>query len=532
MGATRRPQLPPGLLQLANQPSAACTAIDPSGGSVVPLPAELTKGSLPSAGAGEPLDGLHDSSRSVVVSLFDVARRHGQASGEVRLAGDPDHRYRLHMFNLCDTYDCFVSVIVPTRKRTDSPQTETSPAPTPRRMQVLVTATGVVTDVDEAFTRALGWSPEEIIGHSALDFMDPESHERSFACWVELLAEPGATRRLRQQWLRKDGSTVWIETTETNLLDDPEHNCIAAELVDVSDEMTALVALREREELLARLTEALPTGVLQIDAAGQSVFSNQRWFEITELEAGAKFSEFVELAPKSERTLIREAVQIGLAHGTDSELEVSLTTPAGNERKCQLRMSALTQGNDQASLLFSLEDITESHQLQRRLLEQAERDPLTGLLNRAAIVARLEECVALANQSGRGVGVLFVDLDDFKSVNDRFGHSVGDQLLCQVGEKIGRCVRVDDVVGRLGGDEFVVVVPDLTAPSLATALAQRLEIELSSIVVAKGERLITGSVGVALLDGTSTNADELLEAADHAMYKAKRSRYRERSQAH
>ncbi len=532
MGTTQGSQIPAVLLELAADPASACTAIDPSGGSVVALPEELAELS-PSGGGpevGDPLRGLHATSQAVVVSLFGVAQRHGRASGEVKLAGDPTHPYRLHMFNLTESHDCFISVIVPSTNEPSESSATASPFPTPRRLQLSVSASGVVTQVDDAFTRALGWQAEDIVGRSAMDFMDPEGYDRSLACWVEVLAEPGASRRLRQQWIRKDGSKVWMETTETNFLHDPAHECVAAELVDISDEMTALVALREREELLARLTEALPTGVLQIDAVGETVFSNQRWFEIAGLGADAIFDEFIALAARADRQLIREAIHRALTVGSDSQLEVSVTTPAGNVRNCQLRMSALTQGTDQASVLLSLEDITESHQLQARLVEQAERDPLTGLMNRAAIVTQLEECVARAQRVGTGVGVLFVDLDNFKSVNDRFGHAVGDELLCRVADTIERCVRVQDLVGRLGGDEFVVVVPNLTAPSLATTLAHRLDIELSGLVVARGERLITGSVGVAMLNEHQTTADELLEAADQAMYEAKRSRYAQRSQ--
>ena len=277
------------------------------------------------------------------------------------------------------------------------------------------------------------------------------------------------------------------------------------------------------EELL-RLTKALPMGILQVGAGGGTLFSNPRWFEITGLPAASRFADLVALAEPATRTSLTDMLSRCSTEGTEAELQFTLETPAGHRRVCWLRLSALTASAPHHSVLASLEDVTSTHRLHRQLVEAAERDPLTRLLNRSAIVERLERSLRRAAEDDLLVGVLFVDLDDFKAVNDRFGHATGDDLLQRVGAAITGCVRRGDLVGRFGGDEFVVIVPDLQDAASARLLAARIMAALGDVVVVRGEHLITGSVGVAAARARATSANQLLEAADTAMYEVKRRR--------
>ncbi len=517
--------LPPGLVELAADPEARCLTF--RDGRTVDPPAELEAlFTCISPNGDGPLDGIHPSSQPVAVSLFEHARRHGHAAGQLKLKlGDTS--IRLHLFDLRDGLGCFCGVVLPIRDNDGGQTQPLTRVPPPRRMVLHLDVAGVVIGIDEATTQALGWRPEEIVGRSALEFIDPEDHERSIAFWVEVLQEPGSARRVRQRWRRRDGSTVWMETTETNRLDDPDLQGVVSELVDISDEMAAQSALREREELLVRLTEALPIGVLQVDADGQAVFSNPRWFEITGLSPGASFADLISLAGKDDREVIAGALRATQTAGQDQKIVISLTTTVGEVRTCRLRLCGLGRHESGHSVLASLEDITESHRLQRRLVEQAERDALTGLFNRTAIMERLAAVIASARETGTGAAVLFIDLDGFKSVNDRYGHAAGDDLLRTVAQRIRDCVRTHDLVGRLGGDEFVVVTPDLSNVGLAAGLARRVEIEISRITLGRGERLVTGSIGVAVLDDTIASAADLLARADRRMYDTKRTRRRQ-----
>jgi diguanylate cyclase (GGDEF)-like protein len=161
---------------------------------------------------------------------------------------------------------------------------------------------------------------------------------------------------------------------------------------------------------------------------------------------------------------------------------------------------------------------------QEEIAFQASHDALTGLPNRALIIDRIEQLLRRHERFGTEATVLFVDLDNFKAVNDNFGHSVGDHLLRAVAERVGRVLRESDTLGRLGGDEFIVVascIPPADAPELICrrildALREPFELEMPG----SGPISVTASIGVAT--GAQTPADEILKNADIAMYRAKR----------
>jgi len=150
-------------------------------------------------------------------------------------------------------------------------------------------------------------------------------------------------------------------------------------------------------------------------------------------------------------------------------------------------------------------------------------DPLTGLLNRACFMENLEKSLACAARDGKKVGVAFIDLDGFKSVNDRFGHHVGDLLLTEVGRRINRAVRAADSAARFGGDEFVVLVQDERASGMRR-LAERLSSALQEPFAVMGTDVtVTASVGLAFYPEHGARGEQILRAADMAMYQVKSS---------
>ncbi len=158
-------------------------------------------------------------------------------------------------------------------------------------------------------------------------------------------------------------------------------------------------------------------------------------------------------------------------------------------------------------------------ELQRQLEHQAYHDSLTGLANRTLFIDRVEEALARPDPS---VAVLFVDIDDFKTVNDTLGHTVGDQLLIAVAERLCTCVRPSDTVARFGGDEFAVLLDRLDGPEDVVVVAERIISALAQRVPAGGEAVSVGaSVGIATSRPESMRAGELIRDADVAMYDAK-----------
>jgi len=182
-------------------------------------------------------------------------------------------------------------------------------------------------------------------------------------------------------------------------------------------------------------------------------------------------------------------------------------------------------GGDVVAVLAISRDVTDSHTEGTRLRHEATHDALTGLYNRAYLHARLTDVL-----SGPDVGVLallFVDVDDFKTVNDEYGHAAGDDVLRELARRLENTARTGDVVARLGGDEFVIAL-QLPDEQVAVQVAQRYRRAVMAIPVVAG-RTASASVGMAVqliaqADSATTDAQALLRRADRDMYSRKRSR--------
>ena len=167
-------------------------------------------------------------------------------------------------------------------------------------------------------------------------------------------------------------------------------------------------------------------------------------------------------------------------------------------------------------------DITEIKRYQEELEHQANHDALTGLANRNLLRDRLEQGLRVAHRYGRACTVAFIDLDNFKLINDSLGHDIGDQVLKIVGERLAACIREGDTVARLGGDEFVLLVTEHGRDSGRLRVAQRVIVAISQpFAIEQREFKVTCSIGIASFPQDGTDADTLLRNADTAMYRAK-----------
>jgi diguanylate cyclase (GGDEF)-like protein/PAS domain S-box-containing protein len=168
-------------------------------------------------------------------------------------------------------------------------------------------------------------------------------------------------------------------------------------------------------------------------------------------------------------------------------------------------------------------DVTDRRALEDQLKHQAFHDSLTGLANRALFTNRVQHLLERRHWEGIGCAVLFLDLDDFKTINDSLGHAAGDELLCAVADRLRNCLRAGDTAARLGGDEFALLLEDLADPPEALAVAERISAALQPPFAVHGREVSArASVGIALPDlDRPQEADELLRNADMAMYTAK-----------
>lgn len=169
-------------------------------------------------------------------------------------------------------------------------------------------------------------------------------------------------------------------------------------------------------------------------------------------------------------------------------------------------------------------DITERVVAAEQLRHLAHHDTLTGLPNRRLLTDRLEQALALARRSGHHVGMMLLDLDDFKIINDSLGHSAGDKVLCTISQRLRGTVREADTVARLGGDEFVILLPEMAHIGDAKRVAEKVIEAVREPVEAGGHRYMLGaSIGIAVFPDNAANAESLLQQADIAMYEAKRA---------
>ena len=253
----------------------------------------------------------------------------------------------------------------------------------------------------------------------------------------------------------------------------------------------------------------------------------------------------VRYASPSARTVFGDADLIGtplpgLVDPRDRDRVVStLDTPRGDGRQeahdywrvsretarfeVEVRCRDLRQDPTVGGLVVTLRDVTEQRQLEHELTQRAFHDALTGLPNRALLQERTERALRRGHRESTTTGLLFIDLDDFKIVNDTLGHSVGDRLLCAVAERLSGTLRRTDTAARLGGDEFAVLVEDAEQPIDAEVLAAHVVRTLSRPFHLAAESVsVSASVGVATARD-STDAGELLVLADLALYAAKAS---------
>jgi diguanylate cyclase (GGDEF)-like protein len=288
-------------------------------------------------------------------------------------------------------------------------------------------------------------------------------------------------------------------------------------------------ALRGYSVMLRGVLDAMPFGVVVLDAAGTLTIWNDELASM--LPAPLSRGGQHDLA-----TLVREMRRI-VADPDDFEARVhdALRQPsAGGEFERStgefevtlrdggaLAISTGTLGSGDGSVVC-FRDATGELRARRELEHRAMHDTLTGLPNRELLMDRLSVALARLGRQGSAVGVLFIDLDGFKEVNDAYGHTVGDELLVNVAGRLRREVRDGDTVARYGGDEFVVLCEDLVRTEAAKPLARRLADAVAQ-PVSTGERLLVvqASIGVVVEQNPGTSADALVKRADAEMYRVK-----------
>lgn len=306
---------------------------------------------------------------------------------------------------------------------------------------------------------------------------------------------------------------------------------IAAHTAQALENAERLGQLRSAVRRHRAVIESSLDGVIAIDPAGRVVEFNpaaEQIFGYAEADAlGRDLAELV-IAPED-----REAHRRGLNRGfQDGEwrllgrrFEVTGLRADGSRLPVELSLNYVEDGGDGQPVVYGfVRDISERRRGEEQLAYLAYHDPLTQLPNRVLVEQQLDLALARARRSGGAVALMFVDLDDFKEVNDRLGHAAGDQLLTGVAARLRNVLRDSDVLARQGGDEFLVLISDLADdPAAACELvaAKLLGALREPFVVGGAEVRTRASIGVSLFPSDAADTESLLRHADSAMYRAK-----------
>ena len=224
------------------------------------------------------LDVVVPESKFPLIEAWWRVQNEPHSQVHVRLAEDPSRIVTMDFFDARARHGVFIGV----GTEADAEKYETQlgnklPDLKARFSRIRKDGEAVLREIDEAFTQILGWSSEEVVGKRTLDLIHPDDQALAVDNWVDMLFRGGMGRRVRLRHQHRSGSWVWLEVTNNNLLQDPEHACVIAELVDITDEMAANEALRARERLLDRVAESVPVGLLQIDSDARVVFTNDHF---------------------------------------------------------------------------------------------------------------------------------------------------------------------------------------------------------------------------------------------------------------
>ncbi|MEV8503474.1 sensor domain-containing diguanylate cyclase [Actinoplanes sp. NPDC051475] len=511
---------------VARHPDAFVSTITPSG-VFTGLPAGFELGTLrPVVGPRSALDIFVAEDHPVVIDAWHDFLARGSAACRVRPVAAPAQLVELRILDLSHRYGAALVLIAGLNGDGGNGPLEHEPIK-PRLVTVRKDLNAVILDAGPEMVQVLGWSAEELKGTRAVDLIHPDDRVRAISSWMDMLAtQDGEARRVRLRHLHRDGHVVWFEITNHNHLADPAIGEVVADMLDISDEMLAQEALRASEQLMRRLTETIPMGIVQIGTDRRIAYQNERAARAIGADPGEVLGgHHLDRILPGDRPAIDAAIDAVLA-GRDTDAEYGYHHAERGPRRVRANLRCLTGPRGEVTgAIICLTDITEDVRLRDELKQRATYDALTGCRNRASTLAALQESLCGPGRT-RGTAVIFIDLNEFKQVNDVHGHAAGDRLLTHVADRLRGAVRDGDVVGRFGGDEFVVICPDVPAALDARHIGQTLVAALATGGLDHdGHRLLPqAGIGVAWGDPRTAAADTLIARADAAMYAAKKSR--------
>jgi diguanylate cyclase (GGDEF)-like protein/PAS domain S-box-containing protein len=395
---------------------------------------------------------------------------------------------------------------------------------------------GKIMRCNRRFAEIVGYAPDELVGLTFQEITPPGDRPPSSSALRNLMGGAVPHFSFEKRYVRKDGSLTWVNLIITIQRDSEGHPVHFITMVqDINDRKEAEQKLVIAQESLRKSEERYRTAFqMTLDAVnlnrasdGMFVDCNRAFLSIsgyTREEVVGRTSVALSIwADVRDRQKLLEMLN---KDGVCRNLEARFRKKNG-EVIWALMSASLIELDGVRSILSITRDISEAKKAENEIKRLAFYDPLTGLPNRRMLLDRLRHTLRSGRRTGRNCALLFIDLDDFKTLNDTLGHHTGDLLLQEVARRLVLCLRESDTAARIGGDEFVVIVENLSpgteeAAAQAKAIAEKILAQTSEpYTLNHRECLSTASIGITVFGEGKQSTTEILQQADIAMYQAK-----------
>ena len=389
---------------------------------------------------------------------------------------------------------------------------------------VCIDAQGRVTDWNAQAVNTFGWSKADVLGQSLEEFILPQrfraSHRRGLTHYLDTGEGPALNKRIEMPALHRDGHEIPVELSITVLHhgDEVAFSCF---LHDISERKRDEAALAKQQATLRSITDSLPAFVAYLDREERFLYCNRRYLEAFGINpVGRTIIETVGM----ERYQQLVPHIIAVLDGRAAAFEDPINTPQGM-RYIESRYLPQTDDNGQISGFYAIAwDVTERKQQEMAWQSLASMDKMTGLLNRACFLESLDMAALIHRSNGEAMAVLYLDIDHFKHINDRYGHAAGDAVLVAFANAIKVSVRGSDMVARFGGDEFCILLNGVKSATNAADVALKILDAARAPITFDDQTLsVTTSIGIAFAEKPPTVAESLLPLADAALYRAKQA---------
>lgn len=385
---------------------------------------------------------------------------------------------------------------------------------------------GVLSAVNPAGAAQLGFSPAELIGRNMRELVAPR-FQPEFDAYLDRMRQHGADSGLLCV-LDRGGQEHVFAYKNVLHRDVQGESYVIGYAQDVTAEQQVKAALKKSEDLFRTLAGHAPVGIFLTDAAGNWIYANERCYAMTGLTPEqARGIGWLRAVHPDDKQAVLGAWQAAMQSGGEFIMEYRSLNSAGQERWLTGSTAAQRGGGAGAvsGYVGTLADISERKHMEEKLRELSLTDELTGLHNRRGFLSAAQQSVVLARRNLEGVLFLFIDLDNMKHINDRYGHDEGDRALRTTADLLRRVFRESDVLARLGGDEFAVLHlepgghdPEMVRTRLDSSLA---EVNAQAVL----PYTLAMSIGMVHRQPDAIGSlDDLLAAADAQMYEIKRNK--------